>query len=323
MKCGKLVSPRHNTIKTGRGGCKYCSRTYLDAEDAVKLMRKAKLEPLVPYPGSQKPWRCKCLRCGREVSPAYTTVQGGQKGCVYCGGKKVDPQDAFNFMVSKGLQPLEKYKLADGPWKCRCIKCLKIVTPKYSSLRQGQNGCVYCSGRKVDPQDAAALFLENSLKPLVPYKSTETKWKCKCMKCGRIVYPTHHMVAQRSGGCKYCATLGLDFTLPAYIYLITHDELNAHKIGISGMNSKEDRLNDHAKNGWKLYKRKTFELADNAYEIEQATLRWLREDRGLPPYLSLGEMPQRGWTETVEASEIDLPTIWAKVEQLSKKALKN
>jgi len=31
-------------------------------------------------------------------------------------------------------------------------------------------------------------------------------------------------------------------------------------------------------------------------------------------------MPQGGWTETVDAAEIDLPTIWAKVEQLSKKA---
>jgi hypothetical protein len=170
----------------------------------------------------------------------------------------------------------------------------------------------------VDPQDAISLFLENSLKPLVPYKSTDTKWKSECMKCKRIVYPTHHMVSQRSGGCKYCATLGMDFTLPAYIYLITHDELGSHKIGISGVHAKEDRIKDHAKNGWKLYKRKNFETADQTYEVEQEVLRWLREDRGLPPHLSLSEMPQRGWTETVDASEIDLPTIWAKVEELSK-----
>jgi len=29
-------------------------------------------------------------------------------------------------------------------------------------------------------------------------------------------------------------------------------------------------------------------------------------------------MPQGGWTETVDASEIDLPTIWAKVKELSR-----
>jgi len=318
MKCGKTVTPRHNSVQQGSGGCKYCAKKFVDAEDAVLLMRKARIEPLEPYPGANKPWKCKCLRCGRNIEPAYTSIQRGQKGCVYCGGKKVDKQEAFNFMVSKGLTPLEPYKRADGQWKCRCIRCLKEVTPSYSSVRQGQSGCVYCSGNKVDPQDAISLFLENNLKPLVPYQSTDTKWKSECMKCGRIVYPTHHMVSQRSGGCKYCATLGLDFTLPAYIYLISHDELGSHKIGISGVFAKEDRIKDHAKNGWKLYKRKNFESADQTYEVEQEVLRWLREDRGLPPYLSLNDMPQRGWTETVESSEIDLPTIWAKVEELSK-----
>ena len=316
LKCGKTVTPRHNSIKQGSGGCKYCAKVFVDAEDAIALMRIAKFEPLETFPGANKPWKCRCLRCGRVVQPAYTTIQSGQKGCVYCGKKKVDPEEAFAFMESKGLTPLEPYKRADGQWKCRCKVCLKLVTPTYSTLKQGAAGCIYCSGRKVDPQDAVSLFLENSLRPLVPYVNTETKWKSECMKCGRIVYPSHHMVSQRSGGCKYCSTQGMDFTLPAFIYLITNVELNAHKIGISGMYSKEDRLKDHAKNGWTLYKRKTLESADQTYEIEQETLRWLREDRGLPPYLSKDQVPQAGWTETVDASEIDLPTIWAKVEEI-------
>jgi len=318
LKCGKIVTPRHNSVNGGAGGCKYCAKRFVDAEDAIAVMRAANFEPLEPFQRATKPWKCKCLRCGREVQPAYTTIKSGQKGCVYCGGKKVDPNEAFEFMVSKGLKPLEPYSRADGKWKCRCIKCLKLVTPTYSTLKQGAAGCIYCSGKKVDPDDAVSLFLENFLKPLVPYKSTETKWKSECMKCGRIVYPSHHMVSQRSGGCKYCSTLGMDFTLPAYIYLITNEKLNSHKIGISGVHSKEDRLKDHAKNGWILYKKKTLASADLIYEIEQETLRWLREDRGLPPYLSKFEVPQAGWTETVDASEIDLPTIWAKVEELSK-----
>ena len=318
LRCGKLVTPRHNSVQQGNGGCKYCAKTFLDAEDAVSMMRISKLEPLVPYPGSQKPWKCKCLRCGKEVTPAYTTIQAEQKGCVYCGGKKVDAKEAYAYMLSKDLTPLEPYKRADGKWKCRCNVCLKLVTPTYSTLKQGAAGCIYCSGRKVDPQDAVSLFLENFLRPLVPFENSETKWKSECMKCGRTVYPSHKTVSQRGGGCKYCSTQGLDFTLPAFIYLITNSELNAHKIGISGMYSKEDRLKDHARNGWTLYKRKTLDSADQTYEIEQETLRWLREERGLAPYLSKDQVPQAGWTETVDASEIDLPAIWAKVEELSK-----
>ena len=44
----------------------------------------------------------------------------------------------------------------------------------------------------------------------------------------------------------------------------------------------------------------------------------LREERGLMPYLSPEQMPQKGWTETVDASEIDLPSIWSKIEEFSR-----
>ena len=45
---------------------------------------------------------------------------------------------------------------------------------------------------------------------------------------------------------------------------------------------------------------------------------WLLREKGLPPYLAPEQVPQGGSSETVDASEIDLPTIWAKVVQLSK-----
>jgi hypothetical protein len=258
LVCHKKIFPRYNTVKSHGGGCRYCARKYLDSEDAIQVMRQAKLEPLVPYPGSQKPWRCKCLRCGYEVNPAYTTIQAGQKGCVYCGGKKVDPQKASKFMVSKGLKPLEKYKRADGPWKCRCMKCLKIVTPTYSAVSQGQ------------------------------------------------------------GGCKYCTNKGLDYNSPAFLYLMTHQEFRAHKIGVGNHKTRNNRIREHTKTGWILINSRDFATGEDAFNVEQETLIWLRETKSLGIYLSKTEMPQGGETETVDASEIDLPTIWAKVEELSK-----
>jgi hypothetical protein len=141
----------------------------------------------------------------------YSTVKRGGTGCVYCAGKKVDPAEARKVMLRAGLDPLEPYEKADKPWKCQCLTCFKVVTPAYSAIGQGQSGCVYCAGKKVDPQDAISLFLENNLKPLEPFENTEKKWKSECMKCGRIVYPKHHMIKSRSGGCKYCSTKGMDF----------------------------------------------------------------------------------------------------------------
>jgi hypothetical protein len=39
---------------------------------------------------------------------------------------------------------------------------------------------------------------------------------------------------------------------------------------------------------------------------------------GLPSFLSPKQMPKGGHTETVNASDIELVTIWAKVKELSK-----
>ena len=101
---------------------------------------------------------------------------------------------------------------------------------------------------------------------------------------------------------------------------MTHQELSAHKIGIgnSVRSRGRSRISQHEKRGWKLFKQMDFEVTDDAYFLEQDILKWLREDKGLRVYLSEFEMPQGGYSETVDAEEISLSTIWAKVVKLSK-----
>jgi hypothetical protein len=79
---------------------------------------------------------------------------------------------------------------------------------------------------------------------------------------------------------------------------------------------------EHEKYGWVMWRSKSFDLGNDAYLVEQATISWLREEKKLPIFLSAKEMPQGGFTETIDASEIDLPTIWQRVEELSKKSEK-
>jgi hypothetical protein len=101
---------------------------------------------------------------------------------------------------------------------------------------------------------------------------------------------------------------------------MTHQHLQSHKVGIGGsMRSRSrDRVTEHQKFGWSLHSRKDFETADDAFQVEQKVLIWLRQEKKLGVFLSASEMPQGGYSETVDATEIDLPTIWAKVEELSK-----
>jgi hypothetical protein len=57
---------------------------------------------------------------------------------------------------------------------------------------------------------------------------------------------------------------------------------------------------------------------ETAYQIEEQVMEWLRLESRLPQYLVSEQMPQGGHAETVNDSEIDLATIWAKVESLAK-----
>jgi hypothetical protein len=67
-----------------------------------------------------------------------------------------------------------------------------------------------------------------------------------------------------------------------------------------------------------VYKHKEFKTGNQAFEVEGNVLHWLRYEKNLQPFLSIEQMPQAGWSETVDASEISLGVIWAKVEQFSK-----
>lgn len=57
----------------------------LHPDEAAAVMRAAGLEPLVPYPGANPPWLCRCTTCGSEGSPSYSYVASHGKGCAPCG----------------------------------------------------------------------------------------------------------------------------------------------------------------------------------------------------------------------------------------------
>ena len=313
LRCNRTVSPTYGDVRIGDGGCKYCGKKYVDPDEAVEVMRLKGFIPQTPYPGNAAGWHCKCAKCGRDVYPSYNTVKGRNTGCKYCAGVSVDAEDAVALMLKNNLEPLEPYPGASSPWKCKCLVCGKTVTPRYGGIVQGQGGCGYCSRSFVDPEDAVKVMLQNQLEPLEPYSRSDGPWKCKCLKCGRTVTPAYVAVNGGQGGCKYCASRGIDYAAPAFVYLITHPELGAHKIGIGNDKTRNNRLKEHAKAGWEIFDSITVDSGDLAEQIEQAGLRWIRTEKNLPIYLLSEQMPQGGYSETFEADSISLTEVWRKV----------
>ena len=138
IQCGEVVYPQLGNIKSGWGGCarKCTGKEKHSHEDATALMRSAGFEPLEPYPGRSKPWRCVHDTCGREVTPRYSSIVRGS-GCSICSGNQIDPEQRVSLMRSRGLEPLEPYKNAHAPWKSIHIECGMEVSPTANSIIPG------------------------------------------------------------------------------------------------------------------------------------------------------------------------------------------
>ena len=208
LKCKREVAPRLQKVIARGHQCQYCSGHVVHVEDALRIMKSAGLIPMVAYPGANKPWNCKCKKCGKITKPSLTAVKIGI-GCKFCSKRAVDPQDAENAMRKRGFEVQTSFPGATSPWKVKCLKCKRVFETKFHSLNT-KSGCKYCSGTAVKEQDLIDRLKELKLKPLAPYVSAKTPWKCKCLVCGHTVQPTWNRIKQGRGHCAYCANRRVD-----------------------------------------------------------------------------------------------------------------
>jgi hypothetical protein len=317
-KCGRKVSPRWASVQQGNSGCAYCSGSKVDMKEVRALLKDLGLKPLEPYKDGKTPWKCIHIPCGREVSPRYSSLSSGQGGCEFCGKDMVSEEVALELLKKNKYKPLMAFPGGSNPWICIHEACGTKVEVRAAYLRKGGVGCSFCSGTKpITAAQANKFFKSRGFKPLEPFKNAKTPMKSTHLVCGREVSPTWASL-RVSGGCKYCSVSLVNLIAPAYLYLITNKQLNAHKVGISGHGATVNRLERHKRLGWASYAVLDLDTGEEAYELEEKILEWLRLDLQLSKYLAPEQMPQGGHTETVDASEIDLPSIWAKVEELNK-----
>jgi hypothetical protein len=196
----------------------------LSEEQAVASMRRASLEPLEPYPGSnRKPWRSRCSICNREVTPRLANIRSGQGGCKYCGSaaravqRRIREDEALACVEAVGLQPLESYLDTKTPWKCVCLKCGSVVHAVLNRIRSGRGGCATCgnvkrAAAKRHPEvEAETYMIKAGLEPLEPYPGARNPWRSRCLKCGAECAPRLDNVRNGGqGGCQNCGRISGD-----------------------------------------------------------------------------------------------------------------
>lgn len=317
LRCGREVAPAYCNVRKGHSGCKSCSaQPSTDVrrqrhERAVALMLASQLEPLEQYPGSRKPWRCRCLRCGTTGAPHYSSIKQGIGGCLPCGflatgaSRRLPESEAVHLMTNAGLQPLEPYPSMLKPWRCRCLSCGKETTTTLTTVRKrnGLYGCQRCSGYMVVPEAAATVMLAAGLEPLTEFPGAARPWLCLCQRCGKEVRPRYSSV-RKGRGCRWCNIPGFNASEGSIVYLVTHAAHGSAKVGVAN-GAGDDRLRNHRKHGWETVTTVSMP-GEQALAVEAAVLRWWRKELGLPAHLGRNEMPHGGWTETVDLHEIDV-----------------
>lgn len=77
-----------------------------------------------------------------------------------------------------------------------------------------------------------------------------------------------------------------------------------------------NRVSKHRQRGWQVLT--TVGVPGKlALAIEKDVLDWWRTDLALPIHLGKQEMPQGGWTETVDSTEIDLAATIQRIRNLA------
>ena len=99
ISCGRESRPSHVGKSQKGSGCGYCSKNKVDPQEAVEFMLSNQIQPLEPYKGATAQWRCKCLKCSREIKTRYNTVKNGS-GCRFCANQGMDYDGpAFIYLV--------------------------------------------------------------------------------------------------------------------------------------------------------------------------------------------------------------------------------
>jgi hypothetical protein len=306
MACKKISYPMLRHVKYSGSECRYCAGTLVDEQDAIRLMKKYHFSPITKYPGSQKPWESKCLKCGQTTSPRYSHVVQRGHCCKYCApNSTVTKNHAFAQFRKHGFTPLGTYSNSKIPVLVICKKCKHKILKSYSNLMQG-TGCMICAGNlPLDKSIAKKFMFDHGFKTMEEFKTVNSPWKSKCITCNGVSAPSYASVKQGKG-CRHCSKLGFKYDRESYLYLIFHKNLSAYKIGIGNIPKKPywDRVYVHQTQGWRIVKVWHFKNGHLPEKIETETFKFIRESLKIKSFLKKSQMKYAGHSETLDANLI-------------------
>ena len=134
--------------------CSYCNGRKRTTEEAQKLVKNPNIIFISEYKGSEKPIKCKCLKCGNEwVSNRPIDLFRRECGCQTCSikiktSKRLKKQKEYEHelsLVNPNIKVIGKYTGTHKYIECECL----IDGYKWKSfacnLLNGSAGCPKCN----------------------------------------------------------------------------------------------------------------------------------------------------------------------------------
>lgn len=311
--------------RTSGTGCPYCTnRLVLSGwNDLASQRPEVAAEWCVESNGSEASealvtatavawWQC---RLGHRWKVSVRSRTLHKSGCPYCSGRLAvsgvsDLATTFP-EVARQWHPTRNAKSATEamPRSAKVVWWLCDEGHTYrariaSRTRMG-SGCPQCSGREVirgvndlmsvNPALATEWSERNRRSPVdvKPMSDYRAYWRCAKGHEWRAAVGSRHNLRS---GCPSCAQTGFSPARAALLYLLTHERLQAFKVGIT--NYGTSRIEQFEEMGWSETYRLYHRDGGVIKAAEAELLRWLRVDLGLKQALSPGQVPIGGATET-------------------------
>lgn len=310
---GKKVLPGFNDLKTHNP---QLARYWADD------LNQPSSSEVLPSSNKKFWWRC---QEGHEIHKSPNGFS--QSGCGYCANKKVldgwnDLQTRyprlaaqFDVIENRGVAPSEVVAagLKKFVWKCELGHRWEATV----ASRIRGNGCPICANKVVlkgfndlgttNPTLVDEWDFERNA-PFIPSEvlgrgSGKVFW-WTCVE-GHS-WKTAVLHRDRGNGCPRCAKYGFDTASEGIIYFIANDALRARKIGITGVSTRESRLEAFYASGWRPVQTFGPMHGRKAKDIESTIIQRIRGHYGLPAFLGSEDMQRTGGaTETFEAAVVE------------------
>jgi len=138
------------------------------------------------YKTAQAKYKFRCYE-GHLFEAKFNNMRNRQQFCPDCDGRQKREKPTLEVVTrrlnEKSLTAIEEFKKLDERFLCRCNVCGEEVNVVLSHLKQGINGCPYCSGHKTREKDALIILKELDFQPISKFKGGAAPWQVMCTVC--------------------------------------------------------------------------------------------------------------------------------------------